>query len=194
MPGAPGSTPVSRIAISTPRPSYSGNLVRKDVAPVSFLGSSPWKGNGSSWEWAAMIQGATMKTKRGRRGATRWERERGGELAKGGGQGIPSSLLFFLGYIYNAVSFFKNSYPCGSSPSSVDHTCRRKAVKSRFYNLEFRVQFTYQVAVCSNYILHMLFLTHKTTQTETRRVLKQLGIVQHISWSDTWTRLLSRLW
>lgn len=48
-----------------------------------------------------------MKTKRGRRGATRWKRERGGELVKGGGQGIPSSLLFFLGYIYNAVSFLK---------------------------------------------------------------------------------------
>lgn len=56
IPGAPGSTPVSRIAMSTPRPSYSGKRVRKEAAPVSFLGSSPWNGNGSSEEWAAIAE------------------------------------------------------------------------------------------------------------------------------------------
>lgn len=41
IPGAPGSTPESRIAMTTPRPSYSGYLVRNWVTPVSFLGSRP---------------------------------------------------------------------------------------------------------------------------------------------------------
>lgn len=41
IPGAPGSTPESRIAMMTPRPSYSGYLVRNWVTPVSFLGSRP---------------------------------------------------------------------------------------------------------------------------------------------------------
>lgn len=44
IPGAPGSTPESRIAITTPRPSYSGYLVRNWVTPVSFLGSRPQTG------------------------------------------------------------------------------------------------------------------------------------------------------
>lgn len=48
MPGAPGSTPVSSTASSTPRPSKSGKRARKAAAPVSFLGRSPWNGNGSS--------------------------------------------------------------------------------------------------------------------------------------------------
>lgn len=41
IPGAPGSTPESKIAMTTPRPSYSGYLVRNWVTPVSFLGSRP---------------------------------------------------------------------------------------------------------------------------------------------------------
>ena len=40
-PGAPGSTPVSKIAMVTPLPSYSGYLERNAVAPVSFFGSKP---------------------------------------------------------------------------------------------------------------------------------------------------------
>lgn len=35
-PAAPGSTPVSSIAITTPRPSYSGCFLRKAAASVSF--------------------------------------------------------------------------------------------------------------------------------------------------------------
>lgn len=44
IPGAPGSTPESKIAMTTPRPSYSGYLVRNCVTPVSFLGSRPQTG------------------------------------------------------------------------------------------------------------------------------------------------------
>ena len=37
-PGAPGSTPVSNTATTTPRPSYSGCALRKASAPVSRFG------------------------------------------------------------------------------------------------------------------------------------------------------------
>ena len=38
-PGAFGSTPESKIAITVPRPSYCGYLLRKEIAAVSRLGS-----------------------------------------------------------------------------------------------------------------------------------------------------------
>jgi len=40
-PGTPGSTPLSRIAISTPRPSYVGCSARKRSTPVLFNGIRP---------------------------------------------------------------------------------------------------------------------------------------------------------
>lgn len=80
MPGAPGSTPVSSTASSTPRPSKSGKRARKAAAPVSFLGRRPWKGNGSSAA-AAMTGGG------GRRQRRRARPERGRRLRGGGGVG-----------------------------------------------------------------------------------------------------------
>lgn len=44
MPGAPGSTPESKIAMTTPLPSYSGYLSRNWLTPVSFLGNSAQTG------------------------------------------------------------------------------------------------------------------------------------------------------
>ena len=40
-PAAPGSTPVSKIATITPRPSYSGCFSRKSSAPISAFGRIP---------------------------------------------------------------------------------------------------------------------------------------------------------
>lgn len=47
-PGAPGSTPESKMAMTTPRPSYSGYLVRNCATPVSFFGNKPQIGKFAS--------------------------------------------------------------------------------------------------------------------------------------------------
>ena len=47
-PAAPGSTPESNIPITTPLPSYSGNLLMKAETPVSFFGKRAQTGNSES--------------------------------------------------------------------------------------------------------------------------------------------------
>ncbi|KAG7273703.1 hypothetical protein CRUP_017456 [Coryphaenoides rupestris] len=69
-------------ASSTPRPSDSGKRERKEAAPVSFLGSRPWKGNGSSVRRAAM---AGNKAGTGSRRAGDRRRLGGAQLEEEGG-------------------------------------------------------------------------------------------------------------
>mmetsp|Transcript_14411 Transcript_14411/g.36473 ORF Transcript_14411/g.36473 Transcript_14411/m.36473 type:complete len:222 (+) Transcript_14411:781-1446(+) len=59
-PAAPGSTPVSKMATTTPRPSNSGCAARKRVLPVSSLGIAPRHSAPSSPAIGGRIGAAAM--------------------------------------------------------------------------------------------------------------------------------------